>query len=298
MTTSRSEYLGGSDAAAALGISPWRSRYRLWCEKSGAESPPDLAENEWIYWGNALEPLVAEEFAKRVGLRVRRSSVIHRHSRYRFLAGHLDRLIPAERTFLECKTANAFDYRDWGRDEEGAAGVPAHYVAQCDHYMMLLRASHCYLAALIGGNQFRCYRIVRDEKREARLLAAELELWEMVKRGEPPPIESEADARHRWRAVQEGIGVAVSREVREKVVRLAAVAERRAEAEKEEKALRDAIFPLFEDRELLVESGESIARLTVFSRQQFKLDEFRKRHPKLAKKFTAIEASKRFKVLI
>ena len=55
-------YLGGSDAAVVLGISPWKSRYQLWCEKTGAEPIPNLDGVDYIYFGQVLEPIVASEF--------------------------------------------------------------------------------------------------------------------------------------------------------------------------------------------------------------------------------------------
>ena len=38
--------VGGSDAAVVLGMSPWKSRYELWAEKSGMFPVEDGGENE------------------------------------------------------------------------------------------------------------------------------------------------------------------------------------------------------------------------------------------------------------
>lgn len=55
--------IGGSDAAAAVGLNPYKSQLELWLEKTGrdAELPkPDPNDTtEPIYWGTLLEPIVA-----------------------------------------------------------------------------------------------------------------------------------------------------------------------------------------------------------------------------------------------
>jgi putative phage-type endonuclease len=55
--------IGSSDAAAAVGLNPYKSQLELWMEKTGRdESLPKLDpqdEESPAYWGNILEPIVA-----------------------------------------------------------------------------------------------------------------------------------------------------------------------------------------------------------------------------------------------
>ena len=59
---------------------------------------------------------------------------------------------------FEAKTASAYkkDVRD--------NGVPLLYVLQVQHYMCVTGARKAYVAALVGGNQFYCRTVERDEK--------------------------------------------------------------------------------------------------------------------------------------
>ncbi len=298
----RRAFLGGSDAAGALGISPWRTPYQLWCEKTGIELAPDLSQIDYIYFGHLLEPVVAQIFTEKTGISVFPSSELFQHPKHRFLAGHVDRLLAGHkhRGFLECKSANAFDHRDWGKSEGGAADIPPHYLAQVDHYMLVRDDPWCYVAVLIGGNDFRWYRIERDAKREAKLLAAELALWKLVKSKKPPPITNELDAKHRWKKIAEGSSIPVAADIRSKIVRLSAVTERIKELEKEEKEIRNIIFPTFTDREYLSDStsGEPLARLVSYGRKYFDEKAFAAKHPKIAKNFTDQRTSKRLSILI
>ena len=65
----RKSGLGGSDIAAALGLSPWKSALELWQEKVSGQSQPQQ-ENEAMIWGRIMEPIIAREFVKRSGLQV------------------------------------------------------------------------------------------------------------------------------------------------------------------------------------------------------------------------------------
>jgi hypothetical protein len=55
----RSTGFGGSDAAAACGLSRWKSAYQLYLEKRG-EAPLVEEENEAMRWGTLLEPVVRQ----------------------------------------------------------------------------------------------------------------------------------------------------------------------------------------------------------------------------------------------
>ena len=58
----RMKGIGGSDAAAAIGVSRWKSPLQLYLEKSGEIEQPEAGEA--AYWGNVLEAVVADEFTK------------------------------------------------------------------------------------------------------------------------------------------------------------------------------------------------------------------------------------------
>lgn len=299
----RSGYLGGSDAAAVLGVSPWRTPYRLWAEKVGLELPPNLDEVEYVYFGNILEPIVASEFERRLGKKIRAEKRLLIHPKHKFLAGHIDRLVLKEKAFLECKVANAFDYKLWGADGGDHHDIPEYYLAQVDHYMSLRPFTHCYVAVLIGGSQFRHYLIARSEERIAKLQAKEVEFWEQhVVKDDPPPITNEADSKSYWKKVVEGSTILVDQTVRSKLVTLSALSDEVRAKSKTVEALRDELFPIFQDKEHLADqaTGEVLARLSSSTRSHFDIKAARadKRAKKWVDKFTEQLPSKRLKILI
>jgi putative phage-type endonuclease len=52
--------IGSSDAAAAVGLNPYKSQLKLWLEKTGRDTKLPKAdpqdEESPMYWGNLLEP--------------------------------------------------------------------------------------------------------------------------------------------------------------------------------------------------------------------------------------------------
>ena len=63
----RMMYIGGSDIAAIMGQSRWKTPYRLWAEKTGKIEVPDLSTNESVEMGTRLEQFVADLFSEKTG---------------------------------------------------------------------------------------------------------------------------------------------------------------------------------------------------------------------------------------
>lgn len=166
--------LGGSDMAAVLGLSPWRSPIDVWLDKSS--DTVDEKESEPMYWGNVLEEVVAQEFAKRSGYKVRNNNFTLQSEEYPYLLANIDREIVGLDAGLECKTANAFKANEWDGDN-----VPDAYYIQCQHYMAVTGKSSWWIAALIGGNTFVYKEIKRNEEVIAAIIDTGAAFWELVK---------------------------------------------------------------------------------------------------------------------
>jgi putative phage-type endonuclease len=120
----RGNGIGSSDAAAAVGISPYKSPLELWLEKTSRQPAPDLAANDAVFWGTTLEEIIAKVYAERTGTKVRRLNAVLQHPEYPFMLANLDRVVqhPTDGNgILEVKTAGLFSAPQW---EEG---VPDSY---------------------------------------------------------------------------------------------------------------------------------------------------------------------------
>lgn len=184
--------IGGSDAAAALGLSPYKSRRELWREKTGAvqetePTPPMLR-------GQHLEHVAADLYEEETGRDIRREPM-RRHPEHDFMLGNPDRLILAtgevESTgVLEIKCPGI---RTFGRIK--AHGMPDHYTLQLMHYLAV--TGHEWGSfALFNAERWQLlhFDLERDEELIDRLIAGEREFWSYVEAGEPPPEEKDEDS--------------------------------------------------------------------------------------------------------
>jgi putative phage-type endonuclease len=184
----RKNGLGGSDAAAIAGLNKWKSPVAVYLEKIG-QAPEEKVNSEAAYWGTMLEDVVAQEFSKRTGLKVRRKNAILQHPEYPFMLANVDRLIVGEKAGLECKTASEYLKEEWKGDE-----VPTQYLIQCQHYMAVTGFDSWWIAVLIGGNKFVYKKIERDEDIIQYLIQIESDFWNNHVLKKNPPMFDGSDA--------------------------------------------------------------------------------------------------------
>ena len=186
--------VGGNDAGAVLGMCPYATALNVYDNKVGIAPDKDLSGVEAVHFGNVLEDVVATEFARRTNLTVRRDNRHIKHKTAPLLA-NIDRAIVGRpggmKAGLECKTVGTYAAKPelWG---EGASWhwegdefvideyddkVPDWYLMQCVHYMSCTNADIWFLAALIGGNNFRVYTIKRDMDLEQIMLDRLTAFW-------------------------------------------------------------------------------------------------------------------------
>ena len=175
--------IGGSEAAVIVGMNKWKSPFQLWLEKREEVEPEDLSDNEYVYWGNVLEQVVADRFCELTGKKVQRRGLLQSEE-YPFMLASVDRMVVGENAGLECKTANGFAGKQWEGDE-----VPDAYYIQCQHYMAVTGCERWYIAVLIGGNKFIWKCIERNQHDIDILIEAEKDFWNKVQFDIMPEVD-------------------------------------------------------------------------------------------------------------
>ena len=181
----RSQYIGGSDAAAVVGLNAYASPFSLWAEKTGRV--PGFAGNLATEVGTYLEEFVAQKFAEITGKKVRKCNQSFLNSEYPFAIANIDREIVGEDAGLEIKTTTELNMKKFKGGE-----YPANYYCQCVHYMAITGKQRWYLAVLIGNREFKWFTIERDEAEIEALMTAERDFWELVKTDTPPAVDGTA----------------------------------------------------------------------------------------------------------
>ncbi len=271
----RRKGIGGTDMAVIIGLSPYKTPLELWLEKTGrAEQQHSPEAEERMYWGTALEDLVARRYAADTGRKVQRINdpLVHAGGVVR---GNIDRAVinpdiagrvhfkngrlTTDR-ILECKTASAFALgsAEWG--EPGTDEVPQHYWIQVQTYLGLAQCPVADLAVLFGGQKFATYTIEADPALFFDMAEQAGAWWQRhVVDDMPPEATTEDDARRLWKSHRDGKEKIVSSDVAEAVEKLAAIKEDIKALEEEEQAQRDIICTTFGDAEAISYMGQKLA---------------------------------------
>lgn len=172
MALERAKYIGGTDCAAILNLSRWKTVLQVWAEKTG-QIIPEQKDSEALELGKELEDYVAKRFMRKTGKKVQRVNDVQIHPKYPFIAAQIDRKVIGEDAILECKTASIWKYKEWEGEE-----IPAEYLLQCHHQLLVTGKEKAYIAVLIGNQDFKWREIQRDEKILKDILKKEIEFWE------------------------------------------------------------------------------------------------------------------------
>ena len=186
----RKQGIGGSDAAAACGLSRWNSPLGLWLEKTSSDT--QSVYNEAMFWGTTLEPVIRDVFSTKIGKVVEVMPYIFQSEDYPFMIADIDGIVREDDgsvSLVEIKTVSAFKAGEW------ADGLPAEYYIQIQHYLVVCELPRAYVVYLIGGNELHYEIVERDEETIRTIIMLESAFWDKVVRRQKPDVdENSAEA--------------------------------------------------------------------------------------------------------
>jgi len=188
-----------SAVGTILGLNPYQTPLELWMIQTGREAQPNLNEIEAVGWGVRLEPVIAQAYSEREGVKLRRINRTIVHPAHLWWRGKIDYQVlnQDERTLLEIKNASEYMRGKWGAD--GSDSVPDYYAVQIRAYMPLdLGFDRATLAALIGGNTLRSYYLERDDELEQLITSRLIEWRELLIADRVPAPMTVADLEILW----------------------------------------------------------------------------------------------------
>lgn len=262
----RSKFIGGSDVAAVLGVSPWTSPYELWMQKThrAPKEAPTPEQQKRFDRGHRLEPVVVDMLVDRLRDEGHEVEVIARNARYidpehPFMACEIDfeLMLDGEHVNGDCKTVHPFASKKWG--EEGTDEVPIEYATQFMQGLGITGRQRCIVATLIGMDDLLVYWVERDEDTIAGIRNRVCEFWNdcVLADVEPDPIDFD-DCKAIYQKAN-GASIEAEPEVRDAVLRLAGVKEQIKALEEEEEALQFKIVDFMRPHSLLTSNGAEIA---------------------------------------
>ena len=183
-------YLGGSDIAAILGLSRFKTPLQVWGEKTGNLVPEDISHKLQVRLGNKLEATVCDLFTEETGKKVARVNETLTHPMHPFLRGNIDRRVVGEKSVLEAKTTSSWNAKQWEGEE-----IPQEYLLQTYFYMELGGFERGYVACLVGNQGFHIKTLERDATLQKQIIEKAVDFWtRYVVTGVMPTIVTSKDA--------------------------------------------------------------------------------------------------------
>lgn len=170
----RRNHVGASDAAAILGLSPWKKSVQLWEEKTlGWEQ----SSNSAMKRGQQLEPLALKEFELLAGNLF--CPMVGECEIYSFLSASFDGMTFDMDQAVEIKCGHS----SFNSAKNGL--IPPYYMAQLQHQMHVANLSWIYYYCF-NGNDGILMEVKRDEDFIWKMLDKELKFWNCVQSFVPP----------------------------------------------------------------------------------------------------------------
>lgn len=201
--------MGSTDVATIIGaivpdMTAFKSPLEVYVSKK--ETTDSVKDNEAMYWGRALEPVIIDRYEEDTGYRVNRTGqTIYRHPIHEHHTCSPDGLITNSdpKRGLEIKTAGRWAVSDWGPD--GSEEIPLPYLVQVMWCMWVTGLQYWDLAALITGSDYRVYHIEANSKLIEMLVEETDRFWkDHVLAGVPPGTEGRTQFKRIQPPVSEG----------------------------------------------------------------------------------------------
>ena len=287
----RSRFLGGSDAAAVMGLSPWATPVELWMKKTGRAPVPvhvDRALQKRHARGHRLEPFIRdmaiEKLRDEFGLEVELVTWNERYTdpEYPFLSCEIDfelrltgSLVIGDREVVfdrehinaDAKSVTGFARRKWG--EVDTEDVPIEYAAQFMHGLMVTGRRACLVAALRSFDDVDIFWTLRDDETIAAMRPKLVSFWlDHVVADVPPDPFTFSDIKDLF-PLDNGQAIEATEEIARKALQLRDIREQIAEFERAAEALTfevgEFISPnarlTFEGRDLCTWKAQTDTRL-------------------------------------
>jgi putative phage-type endonuclease len=177
----RRQGLGASDMAAVMGVSPYKTPYQLWAEKTGMT--PEQKVGDAARRGVILEDAVGQYYEQERGVKLRKSNGIVRLKKHPRIMASLDRTIVGEtKGIVEIKTSASPRWSMWP--------VPPEVMIQVHVQMGIVGAEWCDVVALLGGLVFKIERVEFDAQLWAEIQRSAMLFLEAIDTKTPPQLEA------------------------------------------------------------------------------------------------------------
>lgn len=290
----RSNYIGGSDAAAILKESQYSTPLQVYLRKKGIIPP--IEDDPIMDFGHYFEPQLAAHFEAKTGLKTRRVSQPFSSQKHSFLKANIDRQVLAGKgldstAVLELKTTTSHRMKSL----EGE--LPREWYLQVQMYLGITFYKKCFLQVYLRDTcEFLEPQIIEPDYELIEDMTAKLvDWWQTYMEGSerPEPINGD-DALYLYpESTPEEVieitpaGYALYQELQQ-------VRDRKDDLIKQEEHLKTKLKDKLGKAERLVCGGKTLVSWKSQSSTRIDSKEIRRKHPELYKQYSKTTKTRRF----
>lgn len=187
----RSHYIGASEVAAVMGLSPYQTPVSVWASKLGIGER--FEGNHLTRRGHVIEPYLCDEFSRETGHKVERPRFLLGHREINHFRTNLDGWIPELGAHLECKDSSWRSRDHWIALRDHGEVIPgtdvAGYWLQVQAAMSILGTASAWFA-VDCAKELIFFDVQRDEEAIEAIEASVRGFWaaHIVTEDEPPAV--------------------------------------------------------------------------------------------------------------
>lgn len=192
--------IGASEAAAIVGMDPYRSQWDVWNSK--VNNPPPI-DSEQMFWGRKIESVILSHFYEKWKAKYGKNTHDYWTHPDLISGGYVfaspDAIIGWQQKDglwvyqpIEAKNVGPYNRSQWGN--EGTDNVPPHYLIQTQVQMYCMqrngiRCEATIMPVLHGGSEYAEYVIPYDERLALNIVGKCQAFWkEYVETKQEPPM--------------------------------------------------------------------------------------------------------------
>lgn len=274
----RQQGLGGSDMATAMNINPWSTKYELYLSKT--QPPTENEDNEKMYFGRLLEPMIIKAFCERTGLEVQEKKEMRFHPKHEFIFGNCDGLIIENGkpvSLVEAKNITDASFSYWNE------GIPTYYFSQIQNYLDVYGFNYGYLAVLVGGSKLEIMRVERDSEFIEKMYKDCEEFWynHVVTLTEPELQVVDYEKKE----IDNESSKEADREDIFSYGELGSLRKKISELEEQKKGVEDAIKESMKDSAFLTWQGKVLCTWKYSEQERLDTKKLKEQKPEIAEQF-------------
>ncbi len=167
--------IGASDAPIIMEVSPWKTPFQLWLEKTRMtlqETAPHQMR------GIELEKLARHVFEKKTGMIMNPKVVLH--PTLDWMMASLDGIDGNAVLEIKCPGQNDHEIAKNGK-------IPEKYIPQIQHQLAVTSLNLAYYFSFDGSDGI-VVEVGRDDRYIERMICKELAFWKCIETCTPPPL--------------------------------------------------------------------------------------------------------------